>query len=379
LAGNGTQFVCALCNFILAHTELIAFQSALKAREVAEKTADLAAANQELSAATQEVTASAQELSAAMEKINQGFIDNVSSINNLLAEGEAVEGILQQMVANIAELSNEVHKMDEINENVAEIADQTNLLSLNAAIEAARAGEHGRGFAVVADEVRKLAGQSKEAVKKVKAITQTISNRSETTGQGALRVQQSFKGYMDSSLAMADVIKGQTAQIENATSMIQAITTSMQQQAMALDSTAKLATELAAGANFGDRILEEARTLNELVNPTLQIEDDGSLLNIMALRLVDHANFLRNTIKNAGTGITVSDHHSCAFGKWYDSCRDKYSDIPEFREIDKPHEMVHTAAQMVVNKATVENVELLVQSSSQILSSFIKLADKLAE
>lgn len=377
MSASYTQFISALNNFSLAHTELIAFQSALKVREVAEKMADLAAANEELSATTQEVTASSQELSATMEEINRGFVENASSINDLLSEGGTVDTILQQMLDNIAELSAEVHKMDEINENVAEIADQTNLLSLNAAIEAARAGEHGRGFAVVADEVRKLAGQSKDAVKTVKSITQTINGRSQTTGQGAMKVHRSFKGHMDNSISMAEVIKGQTTQIDNATSMIQAIATSMQQQATALDSTAKLATELAAGVDFGERIHQEARHLNELVMPVLEIEDDGSLLSTLSLRLVDHANFLRNTIKNAGQGVQMSDHHNCAFGKWYDACREKYSDIPEFREIDKPHEMVHSSAQLVVNNCNIDNIELLVNSSSKVLESFIKLVRKL--
>lgn len=372
------QFIAALANFTLAHTELIAFQAALKVQEVAEKTADLAAANQEISATTQQVTASSQELSAAMEKINRGFANNVEEINSLLAEGEKVRGILKEMVENIEELNKEIIKMDEINENVSQIADQTNLLSLNAAIEAARAGEQGRGFAVVADEVRKLAGQSKDAVKKVRVITQTVKERANTTGQGARSVQNSFKVYMDSSNSMGDVIKGQTAQIDNAASMIDSIALSMHQQSQALDSTAKLATELASGINFGERIINESHHLSDTISPALQIIDDGTVQTHLALRLVEHANFLRETVKNAGKGGTVKDHHSCAFGKWYDSCREKYGGIPEFAEIDEPHMMVHKAAQELVNRCTIENVDLLVHSSRGILEAFLKLADKIA-
>lgn len=375
---HNIRFISALANFTLAHTELIAFQTALKVQEVADKTADLAASNQELSATTEEVTASSKELSAAMEKINLGFADNVSQINGLLSEGEKVQGILKQMVDNITELHSEVNKMDEINENVAEIADQTNLLSLNAAIEAARAGEQGRGFAVVADEVRKLAGQSKEAVKKVKLITNTVKERSDTTEQGALSVQKSLKAYMESSNKMGNVIKEQTDQIDNVALMINVIASSMQQQSVAIDSTANLATELAAGVDFGDRIVNEAKFLYDIVNPALVVHDDGTNIANLSLRLIDHANFLRDTIKNAGKGITVSDHHSCAFGKWYDSCRKQYADVPEFIAIDKPHEIVHIAAQRVINNCNLENVELLVRSSRAILTSFIKLVEKIA-
>lgn len=205
MTDGNIQSIKAITNFTLAHTELLAFQASLKVQDVADKTADLAAVNQELSATTQEVTASAEELAATMEELNRSSAGNVENINMLLNEGVQVDGILNQMVDNIKNLTHDVLQMDEIAENVAEIADQTNLLSLNAAIEAARAGEQGRGFAVVADEVRKLAGQSKEAVNRVKTINQQISERSITTGDGALSVGESFKMYMDSANEMGDI------------------------------------------------------------------------------------------------------------------------------------------------------------------------------
>ena len=76
------------------------------------------------------------------------------------------------MEEQVQRLSERIDKIDEIAGTIREIADQTNLLSLNASIEAARAGEHGRGFAVVADEVKKLADRTAEATKE---ITATVS------------------------------------------------------------------------------------------------------------------------------------------------------------------------------------------------------------
>lgn len=372
------NFTNAIANFTLAHTQLIAFQAMLKVQEIAEGTENLAAANQEISATTQEVTASTEELTATMHKINQGSLENIIKLNKLVEDGKKVEGILTDMVDHIQDLNSQIKDLNGINERVKEIADQTNLLSLNAAIEAARAGEHGRGFAVVAEEVRKLAGQTKEAVKNVKTITENVNSKASATEKGAISVQSSFQKYMQDSMDVAGVISEGSKQVENSVEMIDAISISMQQQAGAVESTAKLATELAGGVNFGKMIMDEAEHLSELVIPHIAILEEESVISILSARLVDHANFLRNVMSNAGKGGKIANHQECAFGKWYEENKVRYGHLPEYQAIDKPHQDVHDVAIAVVNRCTIEGVEKLLKASALILDAFLKLLNKVA-
>lgn len=88
--------------------------------------------------------------------------------------------------------------------------------------------------------------------------------------------------------------------------------------------------------------------------------------------------FAEQISADADSGVKVNDHHSCAFGVWYDSVREEYADIPAFVQIDEPHARVHRFAQEVINNATIERVEELVQASTEILRNFIRLVEKVA-
>ncbi|MCA3894797.1 methyl-accepting chemotaxis protein [Vibrio vulnificus] len=243
--------------------------------EILGQTQLLASATEEVSVTTQEVSNSLEFVTQISRASNQAAEDGGKIISEAIGSLEQVAQILNSAAGHISQLEEASSKIDSVMDIINGIAEQTNLLALNAAIEAARAGEQGRGFAVVADEVRSLAVRTVDAVSEITGTIQTMKNESaEVIQYISSSGQRIEKGQQKGHEAM-DALKHITAKADEANHQTEIILSSIKELATTSQSMADSMTQISQAMRELESNNGELRDVSQLVdNSSRQLSNE---------------------------------------------------------------------------------------------------------
>lgn len=318
-----------------------------------------AAAVEEMNATNMEVARSAQSAAEIAERTRGTAVRGAEVVSNSVSAIRELTGVMQGLRTDMEALGGKAESIGQVMTVIGDIADQTNLLALNAAIEAARAGEAGRGFAVVADEVRKLAEKTMSATKEVETVIRGIQEGSAKSLSSMAQAATAMTSAEESSGRSGEMLS-EIVELANSTSdQMRAIAAASSQQSAAsediarnmenlsrfsaetasdmtgaMESITRLDAQIQELVKLGGvfRIIAEGKVLAE-VEQMAGNKDIASLDRARAEKAmrgyVDRLSFLELLYLTDGTGRQVTENiapkdfksanHASAFGKNWSS------------------------------------------------------------
>lgn len=251
-----------------AEKSLITNQSSVsELQRQQQEVAMVATAVTEMASATHEIAANAENTATASQQSAQSSREGKLLVDKTRNTINSLAGEIDQTTTVIGELSLHAQAISSILTTIQEIAEQTNLLALNAAIEAARAGEQGRGFAVVADEVRVLSRRTQNSTAEIYTTIETLQN----TTKKAVSLMDSSKGYANNSV---DDVNAAAHALEEIT--------------LAVNEISDMAGQIAVAAE------EQTQVTNEITRNTVAIKDVTDEITTSATAHLSQAEVLKD-------------------------------------------------------------------------------------
>ena len=329
----------------------------------------MASAVEELVASVNEIASNGEAIAGDARNAEEASNQGMSEAENATRAMTEIFNAVNTAVEKTEMLARSSEQIGDIVSQIDAIAEQTNLLALNATIEAARAGEAGKGFAVVASEVKNLANQTSRATEDINTRISTLLNEmneitaSMSAGNKAVETGQKVIGELFSRLGEMNT------QVNGVTGRVEEIAGILSQQTSAANEVSDGTSNIARLAKQNNEEIDVVLTAIDNSNAQLdkrveEFAEGGDAYSIVHVAKNDHMAFKRKVVNTVmgrrdHKADDLADHHMCRLGKWYDNVSDeRILEHPVYKKLVEPHKLVHHHGKEALRAKEINDMDL---------------------